>query len=259
MPMRTNWQIQHLATSPSSNDALAHGLRNQSINQATALLVDEQTAGKGRMGRSWLSDPHTSLTFSVAHPIYRSFAELSGLSLACGLKIWQGIAKACSISKEELYARGCRLKWPNDLYIHNQKVGGILIEAVSPQANQHWLVIGIGLNLLGTPQHSSINQAGSLSDILDPRYLVRENLFRAILDELADLFQDFAQGDFSQFQAEWNRWHLFQNLECQILQEGQVIDTGIALGVDTRGQLELKTSTGIRKIMAGDVSLRKQA
>ena len=259
MRMRTNWQIQHLAKSPSSNDALADGLRNHHLNQATALLVDEQTAGKGRMGRSWLSEPDASLTFSVAHPIYRSFAELSGLSLACGLKIWQGIAKACSISQDELYARGCRLKWPNDLYIQDKKVGGILIEALSPQANQHWLIIGIGLNLLRTPQHSSMSQAVALSEILDPHYLVRENLFKAILDELADLFVDFAEGDFSQFQEEWNRWHIFQNLDCQIMQGDQILHTGIALGVDAQGQLELKTAQGIRKIIAGDVSLRKQA
>lgn len=259
MRMRTNWQIQHLAKSPSSNDALADSLRNHHLNQATALLVDEQTAGKGRMGRSWLSEPHASLTFSVAHPIYRNFAELSGLSLACGLKIWQGIAKACSVSQDELYARGCRLKWPNDLYIQDKKVGGILIEALSPQANQHWLIIGIGLNLLNAPQHSSISQAVALSELLDPIYLNRENIFKAILDELADLFVDFAEGDFSQFQEEWNHWHAFQNLDCQIMQGDQILHTGIALGVDKQGQLELKTAQGIRKIIAGDVSLRKQA
>src|SRR5688500_2328141 len=99
------------------------------------LVAERQTAGRGRMGRAWQSAPGDSLTFSLGLPL--APADWAGLSLAVGVSVAESLHPAV------------RLKWPNDLWVDDRKLGGILIETASfgEGAGGRYAVIGVGINV----------------------------------------------------------------------------------------------------------------
>ena len=105
----------------------------------TVIVADRQTAGRGRRGRSWLSAPESSLTFSLLWRFSGPLARLSGLSLAVGVGLASGL--------ESLGAQGVWLKWPNDFYLDRHKIGGVITNIVGED-----IVCGIGMNLVSAPE-----------------------------------------------------------------------------------------------------------
>ena len=214
----------------------------------TVIVADRQSAGRGRRGRSWLSSPETSLTFSLFWRFPGNASRLSGLSLAVGV----ALARALN----GLGGAGIRLKWPNDVLLARQgefaKLAGILIELASDRRGTQ-AIIGIGLNLAAPaealPQLAAgLTEAGVVAD--------RHQVLAAILAELADVHDVFAVQGFAGLREDWQRFHAWQDLPVQILGEGAVVQ-GVCLGVDADGSLLLDTAHGIERIFSGDVSLRR--
>ena len=134
-PLLPGFSVEILPTLPSTNTELMERARAGRV-EPIALVAEQQSAGRGRMGRQWLSEaPDTGpapLTFSIGLPL--APRDWSGLSLAVGL------AAAQSLHAD------IQLKWPNDLWLHGRKLGGILIETASMGASRY-AVIGIGINI----------------------------------------------------------------------------------------------------------------
>jgi BirA family biotin operon repressor/biotin-[acetyl-CoA-carboxylase] ligase len=217
----------------------------------TVIVADRQSAGRGRRGRSWLSSPEASLTFSLLWRFPGSLASLSGLSLAIGV----GLAKAL----ERLGATGVRLKWPNDVLLQSgndfAKLAGILIELASDRRGTQ-AIIGIGLNLdvpaeeLPQPV-AGLRQCGAQPD--------RHEVLAAILVSLAGGLDVFAAEGFVGLRDEWQNYHAWQNQLVQVLGDGVEPLPGRCLGVDSDGSLLLETARGVEHIFSGDVSLRPVA
>jgi BirA family biotin operon repressor/biotin-[acetyl-CoA-carboxylase] ligase len=156
-----------------------------------------------------------------------------------------------------------QLKWPNDLLQDGAKLGGILIETVSgKQADLQaangttWAVIGIGLNLaLPEELRSQFNSANATALLA----IEREQLLAALLNNLAAALQAFERDGFAAFAARWNAYHAYADRAVNILDRDQVLQQGVARGVDDTGRLLLDTEDGRITVMAGDVSLRLQA
>ena len=134
-PLLPGFSVEVLADIDSTNSELMRRGR-EGLQQPVLLVAAQQTAGRGRLGRSWTSQAGDSLTFSLGLPLQPP--DWSGLSLAVGLAL-----------AEALHAE-VRLKWPNDLWWQSRKLGGILVETTGVGL-QRWTVVGVGVNL-ATPQ-----------------------------------------------------------------------------------------------------------
>jgi BirA family biotin operon repressor/biotin-[acetyl-CoA-carboxylase] ligase len=216
----------------------------------TVIVADRQSAGRGRRGRQWLSDPASSLTFSLLWRFGGPLSQLSGLSLAVGV----GLARAL----ENLGGRGICLKWPNDVLLRAgddyAKLAGILIELSSDRRGTQ-AIIGIGLNLRA-PQGALPQPAAGL-DQACASLPDRHTVLAGVLLELAGVLAIFAVDGFSGLKNEWQAWHAWQDQRVQILGEGAAPLSGICCGVDADGALLLDTGAGVERIFSGDVSLRR--
>lgn len=212
------------------------------------LIAETQTAGRGRAGRNWLSAPGASLTFSLAWKFRQPVHALVGLPLAVGVVLAEVL---------ESFGVAARLKWPNDVLKQGRKLAGILIETAAARNgadDETWAVIGIGLNLaLPAGLAAEIGQPAAEVGRLQ---LDREELMAALLNGLAEAMASFEADGFKAFMARWNALHAYAGLAVRILERGEILHEGLALGVDQIGRLVLDAAGGRIAVMAGDVSLR---
>jgi BirA family biotin operon repressor/biotin-[acetyl-CoA-carboxylase] ligase len=213
----------------------------------TLLAAHMQSAGRGRAGRVWHSAPGAALTFSLAWKFQCPLQRLAGLPLAVGVTVAEALAAL---------GQTVQLKWPNDLLQDGAKLGGILIETAANGTNgTTWAVIGIGLNLaLPAELRSQFNSANATALLA----IEREQLLAALLNNLAVALQVFEREGFAAFAARWNAHHAYADQAVNILDRDQILQQGIARGVDDTGRLLLDTEDGRITVVAGDVSLRLQ-
>ena len=220
------------------------------LSQPFLLAAEQQSAGRGRAGRSWQVAPGESLCFSLAWRFNGSLANLSGLPLAVGV-----------VLAEVLNARGwpVTLKWPNDLLMKGLKLGGILIETVPVRdigmnKDAVWAVIGVGINVHQSQQLSDAVGHGIAA--LDTSPVDRNGLLAACADALASAMLEFDRTGLGSFTARWESLHAHAGEQVWLMEAGQVLHQGIARGIDASGRLLLDTGAGDVAIAAGDVSLR---
>jgi BirA family biotin operon repressor/biotin-[acetyl-CoA-carboxylase] ligase len=240
-PLAGRFDVDLIAEADSSNARLL-ARAEQGAPSGTVVVVERQTAGRGRLGRDWHSTPDCSLTFSL---LWRLPAERppAGLSLAVGVAVADALA--------ELGADGIRLKWPNDILREDGKLGGILIElAPGPP----WAaVIGIGLNLALPPEMpDELRQTATAL----PAPVAPNALLAALLQGLCATLDTFAAQGFAALRPRWLALNAHADRPVRILSPYSAPIDGRCLGVDEDGALLLASETGLRRILSGDVSLR---
>lgn len=244
--------VDALAVCDSSNSELSRRAA-RGLPSGCVLVADEQTAGRGRRGRSWLSTPEDSLTFSLLWRFNGGMERLAGLSLAVGL----GLAQAL----ESLGAQAVALKWPNDVLLNLNpagdtyaKLAGILVELQTErQACQ--AIIGIGLNLRA-PQGSLPQPVAGLDQAI-PVLPERHRVLAALLNHLVPTLDRFAMAGFAELKADWLAFHAWQDQPVSLLEDGRCLLSGVARGLADDGSLLVETPTGLQNVYAGDVSLRR--
>ena len=230
-------------TGSTNSDLLA---RTSTLKQPTLLVAEMQTAGRGRAGRSWLSEPGASLTFSLAWPFALAPQALLGLPLAVGVVLAEALA-ALDVPVQ--------LKWPNDVLKNGRKLAGILVETALHEQTT-WAVIGIGLNLL-MPEELEAKIGHSVADATWLSQMDRNVLLATVLDSLALGMLDFAEQGFAAFSGRWNKLHAYAGERVNLIDQGKIVRHGTALGVNQHGCLLLQDLHGVvSPIMVGDVSLR---
>jgi BirA family biotin operon repressor/biotin-[acetyl-CoA-carboxylase] ligase len=230
-------------TGSTNADLLA---RTAQLRGPLLLVAENQTAGRGRAGRSWLSAAGGSLTFSLAWKFTGPLQRLAGLPLAVGVALAEALA-AMDVQVQ--------LKWPNDVLKDGDKLAGILIETQSGADGGTWAVIGIGLNLLMPDQlEAQIGRAVAAAPWL--AQMDRDVLMAALLDGLALNLREFETAGFAAFSSRWNQLHAYRGATVTIIDRGVTLHQGVAAGVDDAGCLLLDTDQGRIAIVAGDVSLR---
>jgi BirA family transcriptional regulator, biotin operon repressor / biotin---[acetyl-CoA-carboxylase] ligase len=214
----------------------------------TLLVALEQTAGRGRAGRSWLSATGRSLTFSLAWKFGTPVHALVGLPLVVGIAIAEALA---------VFDVHVKLKWPNDVLHDGRKLAGILIETSAQGRDASWAVIGIGINLaLDEEMIASIGQpVANLPSLLDAD---RNRLMATLLNRLAEAMVQFEQHGLHPFVDRWNLLHAHAGQPVVLVDHGAVVHEGIAAGIDWIGRLLIDTGNGRVAVMAGDVSLREK-
>jgi BirA family transcriptional regulator, biotin operon repressor / biotin---[acetyl-CoA-carboxylase] ligase len=229
-------QLRAVAQTGSTNTDLLEACRTQVKPQL--LVAEQQRAGRGRMGRTWHAEPGAALTFSLAWPC--SGWSLDGLSLAVG----SALAEALDPNGSNL-----RLKWPNDLWLHQRKLGGVLIETVSQGGELRAVVVGVGLNLQALPVDRVDVSTAGLTE-LDARWTPALAL-TAVAPALVALLQHWRGFDAAAQAAFAAR----DALRDQAVQADGF--AGRSEGVDAHGLLLLREPTGqLRRLRAGEVRLR---
>jgi BirA family transcriptional regulator, biotin operon repressor / biotin---[acetyl-CoA-carboxylase] ligase len=243
-PIASHMQVEIVSETGSTNQDLL--LRAATLAAPTALIAEKQTAGRGRAGRSWQSTGGDVLTFSLAWRFECGVQGLLGLPLAVGVALSEALGEL---------GLPVQLKWPNDLLRDGKKLAGILIETQTPSANQTWAVIGIGLNLsIPSDMEQLIGQA-----VADAPWLARmdrNELIANLLNALAAALKQFGENGFGAFAQRWNAKHAFANQMVNMIEAGNIVQSGIALGVDKDAALLLDTGSAVVRVLAGDVSLR---
>ncbi|OIR02180.1 bifunctional ligase/repressor BirA [mine drainage metagenome] len=247
--MQDGMRIEILDHAPSSN-ALLLRRAAQGEPSATVLAVEYQTAGRGRLGRTWHAGLGDALTFSLLWRFGSGLAALSGLSLTVGVAMMRALA--------ELGVQGAGLKWPNDVLLNDGKLAGILIEAQGDMLGPSAVVIGIGLNL-AVPEalRDRIDQAVSDLAVQGKAPPERNLVLAVLLKHLLSVLRGFAESGFAPLRAEWESRHVFQQRPVVLwLPDGSQV-AGTVLGVTEGGALRLETAQGTQTFNAGEVSLRK--
>ncbi len=245
---RDELRIEILDRAASSN-ALLLQRAAQGAASGTLLAVEWQTAGRGRLGRTWHSGLGDALTFSLLWRFESGLAALSGLSLTVGVAMMRAL--------QELGVPGATLKWPNDVLLKGGKLAGILLEAQGDMLGPSAVVIGIGINL-HAPQllRERINQEVSDLASLDVDVPDRNRVLAIVSKHLAQVLREFAGGGFAPLRDEWESHHFFQRRQAKLLLPDGSQVAGVVLGVTDEGALRLATEQGEQIFNAGEVSLR---
>jgi BirA family transcriptional regulator, biotin operon repressor / biotin---[acetyl-CoA-carboxylase] ligase len=216
------------------------------------LLARRQTAGRGRRGRGWLTEPGRSLAFSLAiERVSDDVRAVAALPLVVGVAIVESL---------EGLSPDLRLKWPNDLQREARKVGGILVEARRHRAGQidiDRFVVGIGLNLLA-PRDTDGQIGQPVGGIFEsePLPLPLEALAMRVATAVEQSACQLFSGGFAAFRERWDRLDSLRGRTVVVSGPGGEPVSGRAAGIDVDGALLLETPTGLRRFVSGDVSVR---
>lgn len=243
--------VEVLAECGSTNTVLAERLATQAVASGTVIACEFQTAGRGRRGRTWVSEGGASLTFSL---LWR-FGQRTGPAALSGLSLTVAVAVAQAL--EQMGFAGIALKWPNDLLHDGAKLGGILVEVSAPGT----AIIGIGLNVQLPPAFVATlgRPVTDLAAMTEGRFVLpdRNALLAGVLAGLSAAMERHDREGFAAFRAAWLLRHAHQGLQVSLLRDDQSIAAaGVATGVDEGGALLLRTPAGIERIHSGEVSLR---
>lgn len=235
--------IQVLPQTDSTNNEAKNYCLSHADGAGRVWLAEQQTAGRGRLGRSWYSPKATNIYLTAVMSVPTTKA-LQGLSLAVGVAVVRALT--------EQGVANPKLKWPNDILHSGKKLGGILIEL--PGGNN--AVIGVGLNVrMPALADESIDQPWTDMSQLLETVPERNVLVASLLNQLAVAVADFNQNGLSLLGDQWRQWDAFfgSNVVVRISQQ-EIF--GQALGIDSKGRLKVKTSKGVQFFDNGEVSLR---
>ncbi len=237
-PVLPGFSVEVLAAVDSTNSELMRRAR-AGRTEPLLLVALSQTAGRGRLGRSWASGVGDALTFSLGLPL--APPDWSGLSLAVGVAVAEALHP------------GISLKWPNDLWLDGRKLGGILIETASfgeGSAGARYAVVGVGLNIAPRDAAGLSTSPAALHELL-PGVEAAQALQRLALP-LVQVLLGFQDAGFAPFQARFQVRDALQG-RAVVLSDAT---SGTAHGVGEDGALLVHTAGGMVAVTSAEVSVR---
>jgi BirA family biotin operon repressor/biotin-[acetyl-CoA-carboxylase] ligase len=211
------------------------------------IVAQRQTAGRGRMGRTWFSLPGEQLFSStVVHPT-ASPADVPAVALIAGLAVARAVA--------ETFQLDARLKWPNDVLIRSRKVAGILVEAKPGAHGQQRLVLGIGVNCQGSTQDAPPELRERITTLSQEagKVIKPDDVLGALLSRLNALLDRLSAGQKAGLLVEWAKYaHVTGRRVVFPLPKGS--GDGVAQGITPEGYLVVEDVAGLRHILvSGEV------
>jgi BirA family biotin operon repressor/biotin-[acetyl-CoA-carboxylase] ligase len=210
-----------------------------------------QHAGRGRLGRRWIAPFGSGLAISVAWCFSDAARALPALSLGVGVAVARALARAG--------AAGIALKWPNDIWYRDRKVGGVLVEIRSEAGGPAHVVIGVGLNVrLPQASRQEIEARGARAAAVADACSTppsRNRIAGTFLDELLSMLVQIERTGFAALRDKWAALDALSGRSVQ-LQLGDKITAGIARGADADGALLLEVDERLQRFVSGEASLR---
>ena len=219
------------------------------VSHGTVIVAEKQTAGRGRRGRSWLSESGENLYFSLL--LKPDFApELASmLTLVIAQAVAEGIDAVCGCK--------CEIKWPNDIVLHGKKVCGILTEMQLDAGRIKHVIVGVGVNVNQMEfAGEGLIYAGSLRGELGFR-VDKDKLLAEILERFRGHYEVFCkEGSLKPIQKAYEDKLANYGKEVKVL-EPKGTYQGVALGINDKGELLVRRADGmVEEVYAGEVSVR---
>lgn len=231
-----------------STNVLGFRLAETNAEEGTLIVAEEQTKGKGRMGRSWYSPPRVGLWMSlILRPDIPPF-KAPGLSICAGL--------ALALSIKEMTGIEAKTKWPNDCLIDGKKVGGILLELSAELDRINFVIVGIGVNVNQSAQDFSkdLDQIATSIKIKLGKEISRLTLLISFLEKFERIYLDFKENGLSPQREMIKRFSSLLGKKVTVKFGKEKIE-GIAEDIDDNGSLVIKAKKGKRVVTAGEVTV----
>ncbi|WKV48823.1 bifunctional biotin--[acetyl-CoA-carboxylase] ligase/biotin operon repressor BirA [Dickeya fangzhongdai] len=246
--IRSQIQTGNIAVLPvidSTNQYLLDRL--DSVSSGDACIAEYQQAGRGRRGRKWFSPFGSNLYLSLYWRLEQGPAAAVGVSLVIGIIMAEVL--------HHLGAEGVRVKWPNDLYLNDKKLAGILVELNGRTGDAAHLVIGAGINLRMNSSGSTVIDQGWINLQEAGIDIDRNMLAVKLVTELRTALAIYEQQGLAPFISRWNNLDNFYNRAVRLIVGNREIK-GIDKGIDSQGALLLEQDGEIQSYIGGEISLR---
>jgi BirA family transcriptional regulator, biotin operon repressor / biotin---[acetyl-CoA-carboxylase] ligase len=235
---------------PSTNTEAARAAK-LGAPEGLCVIAREQTAGRGRRERAWISPRDAGLYFSIVLRPRTEQKHWPLLTLMSALAVHDALLEACRLSAD--------IKWPNDIYVGGRKLCGILAETV--EATERAVVLGIGINLSDHAFLPEIKEQATSVEAQTGRKCEREKLVAALLTALGRRYELFQQpGGIAVTLREWAaRSSYAEGKHVRVELSGETFE-GVTRGLEADGRLRVETTAGeIRLVHAGDVTALRRA
>lgn len=244
---------QHIMYYPciNSTNRAARELALQGDTHGWVVLADEQSAGRGRLDRIWESQAGEDILASIIVYPHLPAADAFRLTMIASIAVVHAVKQVCAVS--------CGIKWPNDIFLNNKKLCGILSEGQPGPDRMQFMVIGIGLNVNSSMANRGklAANAVSLRDATGKRH-DRNLLIIAMLKEFNRLYA-IADEDGAQIKHLWEEHAMMIGRSVSVHSNAAII-SGIACGIMADGRLIVREPSGQEHIIVcGDLSLRLDA
>ena len=233
------------ATGSTNNEAKTHALNGDP--EGTLIVANEQTAGRGRFNRRWFTPKGSGLAVSFILRSKLSNHQISQIPMLGGLATAYAIEQICNISP--------KLKWPNDIWIEQKKIAGILVETSYTENLPEWQILGVGINVNSRPLKvtNPSYDVPCLAAIIGHK-VDRVNLLQQLVHNVGLLY---SQLDQNSIREEWQNRMLWKNQYIEVIDSGHNPIEGIALGIESNGALIIQLSNGDQlKIYSGEIRLK---
>jgi BirA family biotin operon repressor/biotin-[acetyl-CoA-carboxylase] ligase len=246
--MSCSLRLEVLDQAESTNTIVS---RRAALGESSGLcvLAEFQSAGRGRLGRSWHSGLGGALTFSLLWRFDRGASHLGGLSLAVSMGVLRGLRQVGIAS--------AAVKWPNDIIVNFRKLAGILIETHGDMLGPSAAVIGIGLNYrLQDQVKERIDQPVVDIASVSGTPISRNLLFAAVLKHVVEVLTDFERDGFAPFREEWQSAHAYHGRAVRIIRSAEPVLNAVVDGVGDDGALHVKNGKQSIRLTSAEISLR---
>lgn len=240
-------RVEYVERIDSTNN-YAKKLADAGAPEGTLVIAEEQTGGRGRLNRSFLSPYAQGLWFSLILRPHVSPLEVSKLTLLAAVAVTQVLRKAGLID--------CGIKWPNDVLVNGKKVVGILTELNASVEQINYVVMGIGINT-GIQKKKIPRDLKKIvtSFAIENVDVKRNELLKEILAAFERLYFTVAEQGFTSVLEEWKRLSCMLGKEVEVSSIDRVFK-GKAVDLDECGNLLVETSAGMERVLAGDIHVR---
>ena len=232
-----------LATTDSTNDVVRIEIEKGFV-QGYVCLAERQSSGRGRHGREWVSPFGRNLYMSLSWSFDRGAIALEGLSLAVGVVVARVL--------ETFGLDNVALKWPNDILLDGQKVGGVLLEMMGDPIGDCQVIVGVGLNL-GMAKDVAIDQPWA--DLDNYAKISRNDLVCTLLSELLPLLASYSELGFAAYRDSWGRLDAHRNSPIKLITPRMIV-RGLGRGVTATGAIRIEVDGVVQSYTGGEISLR---
>jgi BirA family transcriptional regulator, biotin operon repressor / biotin---[acetyl-CoA-carboxylase] ligase len=235
----------HYIPETGSTNTLAMQAATAGVEEGTVIFTDQQTAGRGRNGHNWHSEPGSAILASIVLRPKILPAQSLWLSLMAGVAVHEAVLQTCAIA--------CDLRWPNDLLIGRKKVCGILTEISADAEQLRFAVIGIGINVHQPSFPTEISALATSLQMETGKQWSRTELFVALLKSLEAQYRTaLAAGGEESLLKRVESISSYVRGKRVHVDEGEGYD-GVTDGLDARGFLRVRTAESMRTVLSGGV------
>jgi BirA family biotin operon repressor/biotin-[acetyl-CoA-carboxylase] ligase len=241
--------VYHYFQVKSTND-VAHELAQQGATEGTLILSEEQTEGRGRLGRSWLSEKHLGIYLSLILRPPAKPPSAPTFNLAAAVAVARAIEEVCGIKAD--------IKWPNDILINRKKCCGILTEMNADLDQIKYLVVGIGINVNHDSFPEALQELASSLFLEGGRRFSRIGLILALLVHFENLYFESQKKGTDWIVQQWMEHSSFSQDREVAVDLGDRQIEGTTCGLGKNGTLRVRLRDGeIHEIMTGDIVVWK--